>query len=204
MRKIKKKHILIAISALLCFVFLAAVSVPIVANIFVLSTNGNIKDDFEGRYDCILVLGAGVRRDGTPSDMLADRLKVAIELYNKGLSDKILLSGDTSVERDYDEVTVMESYCIKNGIPSEAIVKDGQGYSTYESVLNLKNSGKYTSVIIVTQKYHLYRALYIAKQLGIEAMGADAELRKYSGQTFRDVREIAARTKDFLIVSFDK
>ena len=99
----------------------------------------------------------------------------------------------------------MASYCIDHGVPTDAIVKDGKGYSTYESVINLKNEGKYDKIIIVTQKYHLYRALYIAEQNGIEAVGADAELRTYRGQTYRDLREFAARTKDFFVVAlFDK
>ena len=200
-----KKKLIILFTSVACTIALlfgVLCAVPIIANITVCGVSENIRDDFNGeRYDCILVLGAGLRSDGSPSDMLADRLDVAIDLYNKGASDVILLSGDRS-GKDYDEVSSMESYCIALGVPSDAIVKDGTGYSTYESVLNTKNSGKYDRILVVTQKYHLFRALYIAEKMGMIADGADAALRPYRGQIFREVREIAARTKDFLMVMF--
>ena len=202
----KIKKLIIAFVCVFCVLAIligAAVAVPITANIAVCSVYGNIREDFGGeRYDCILVLGAGLRSDGSPSDMLADRLDVAIGLYEEGVSDVILLSGDCSGE-DYDEVSAMEEYCLSFGVPEEAIVKDGKGYSTYESMLNTKNSGGYDRIIVVTQRYHLYRALYIAEEMGMSADGADAALRTYRGQIFRDIREIAARTKDFFMVMFD-
>ena len=186
-------------------VFLGAVCVvPVACNLSVLGAYRNIREDFSDQsYDCILVLGAGLRSDGAPSDMLADRLDVAIGLYNDGASDVILLSGDHS-GFDYDEVTAMENYCIDNGIPQSAIIKDGKGYSTYESMQNLKNEGKYKKIVVVTQKYHLYRAIYISEKMGIEADGADAALRSYKGQFIRELREIAARTKDvFMIMLYE-
>ena len=203
MRKGTVKGLVIVLACVLCAVAIligAVCAVPIVANLSVCGVYGNIREDFSGqKYDCILVLGAGLRSDGSPSDMLADRLDVAIDLYRKGVSDVILLSGDRSGE-EYDEVSSMTRYCIAFGIPAEAIVEDGKGYSTYESMLNLKNNGEYKSVVVVTQKYHLYRAIYIAEKMGISAHGADAALRIYRGQLFRDVREVAARTKDFFMV----
>ncbi len=198
-----KKLVVILVAVVLSMVLLFGVicSVPIIANIAVCSVFDNIQKDFEGKnYDCILVLGAGLRPDGSPSDMLADRLEVAIELYKMGVADTVLLSGDCSGE-DYDEVSSMERYCLTAGVPSNAIVKDGAGYSTFESMLNTKNSEKnYDTVVIVTQRYHLYRAIYIADELGISADGADAALRTYRGQVFRELREIAARTKDFFLI----
>lgn len=199
-----KKFIIIFTSIACATALLLGVicSVLIVANLVVISVSDSIRDDFSGeQYDCILVLGAGLRSDGSPSDMLADRLDVAIGLYKDGVSDIILLSGDCSGE-DYDEVSSMEAYCIAFGVPSDAIVKDGRGYSTYESILNTENSGKYEKILVVTQKYHLFRALYIAEKMGLAADGADATLRQYRGQIFREVREVAARTKDFFMVMF--
>ena len=194
--------VFICVVCALAIVFGAICSVLIIANIAVCGVYENIREDVDGEsYDCILVLGAGLRSDGSPSDMLADRLEVAIELYKNGVSDVILLSGDCS-GKDYDEVSSMEEYCLASGIPAEAIVKDGKGYSTYESMLNTKNSGKYDKILVVTQRYHLYRALYIAEEMGLTAHGADAALRSYRGQIFREVREIAARTKDFFMVMF--
>ncbi len=200
----KKKKLTIAVLSVCLAVMLSIcaviISVPVISNIAVCSTYGNIHENFEGRhYDCILVLGAGLRSDGSPSDMLEDRLKVAIELYRAGVSDIILLSGDCSGE-DYDEVAAMERYCLDAGIPTEAVEKDKAGYSTFESMLNAKNGEKYKSIVIVTQRYHLYRAIYNAEGLGLSADGADGALRRYRGQVYRELREIAARTKDFFLV----
>jgi len=151
--------------------------------------------------DCILVLGAGVRSDGTPSHMLEDRLIVAKKLYDKGVSDYILLSGDHG-QAEYDEVNTMLSYLQQNGIPRDPIFLDHAGFSTYESLYRAKEIFGAERIIIVTQKYHLYRALFIAKALGIDAVGASADLRTYVGQSMRETREIAARFKDFLFTIF--
>ena len=181
--------------------FTVVVLLLVIMNLIVVgSTVSNIRDaeDIDAKYDCILVLGAGLRPDGTPSDMLADRLKTAISLYESGASDKLLLSGDRSGD-DYDEVTAMYNYCVSYGLPESALVRDDFGFSTYESVYNAKESG-YKSMIIVTQRYHLYRALYIANAFDIEAFGVSADLRGYRNQAMRDVREFAARVKDFFMV----
>lgn len=203
MHKNKIKGLVIVLACLMCVcaVLIGAVcSIPIIANISVVGVYENIHDDFSGQnYDCILVLGAGLRSDGSPSDMLSDRLDVAIELYEKGVSNVIILSGDRSGE-DYDEVSSMARYCLAAGVPIEAIVEDGKGYSTYESVYNTRKNGSYEKILVVTQRYHLYRAMYIAEEMGLSADGADAALRSYRGQLFREIREVAARTKDFFMV----
>jgi len=152
------------------------------------------------KYSAILVLGAGLQRDGSPSHMLEDRLKAAVELYRLGVSDTVIVSGDNSGE-DYDEVSAMEKYCLDNGIPKEAIVRDDIGFSTYESVYNAVVTMGYTDIIIVTQKYHLYRAVYTAKQMGAEADGYGADYRTYRGQPIRDLREYFARVKDLIKVN---
>lgn len=196
----KKKLITVLVATFLSL-FIVISAVVVAANMLVLAKGERIVSELDGdkRYDCILVLGAGLRADGTPSDMLRDRLTVGVELYKKGASDVLLLSGDRSGD-DYDEVSAMETFCLESGVPSDAIVKDGEGYSTYESIKNLKERTEYTDVIIVTQKYHLYRALYIANKMDISATGFSADLRGYIGQGMRDVREIAARTKDVILV----
>ena len=199
--KIKRLIIILAaVLAAVTLLILAVCAVPMVANAAVCSVGDRIVEDLDGeRYDCILVLGAGLKSDGTPSAMLADRLEVAIKLYKEGVSDVILLSGDHK-DDSYNEVSSMERYCLVSGVPENAIVKDGKGYSTFESILNTKNSDKYERILIVTQKYHLYRAIYIAERLGMSAEGVDATLRPYRNQLFRELREVAARTKDFFIV----
>lgn len=157
----------------------------------------NIQDLTDKQIDCILVLGAGVEQD-KPSLMLEDRLKKSIELYNNNISDKILMSGDHGRE-DYDEVNVMKSYVLKEGIPSKSVFMDHAGFSTYESIYRAKAIFSAKKIVIVSQKYHLPRALYIAKSLGLEAYGVAAEEIEYSNQNLREIREFLARNKDFIM-----
>lgn len=152
------------------------------------------------KYDCILVLGAGIRANGAPSDMLRDRLDTAIALYTKGCSDVLLLSGDRSGS-DYDEVSVMKNYCLSQGVAEEDIVCDYSGFSTFESVCNTWSADLFERIIVVTQKYHLSRAVYIARKLKLDAVGVSADLHKYRGQLYRDAREVVARTKDFFLTA---
>lgn len=149
--------------------------------------------------DCILVLGAGVKSDGTPSNMLEDRLIQGISLYKSNASDRLLMSGDHG-RKDYDEVNTMKKFAMNLSVPSQHIFMDHAGFSTYESMYRARDIFKAKKIIIVTQEYHLYRALYIARGLGLDAYGVSSDLRPYSGQTYRDARELLARTKDFLTV----
>lgn len=154
-----------------------------------------------GGYDCILVLGCGVRDDGTPSPMLRDRLDCALSLYRAGASEKLLLSGDHGT-KGYNEVGAMKRYMLEQGVPSEDLFLDHAGFSTYDSIYRAKAVFQAEKVLIVTQNYHLYRALYLADALGLEAQGAPSAGENYSGQTMRDLREILARCKDFLKALF--
>ena len=160
----------------------------------------NKEINIDKKYDCILVLGAGVRPDGTPSHMLEDRLRGAVALYEAGVSDVLLLSGDNSGE-DYDEVSAMVKYCLERGVPESAIVRDDIGFSTSESVYNTVRTLGYRDIIVVTQEYHLYRAMYMIKRMGADADGFATDYRAYSMQIKRDVREYVARCKDFLKVN---
>jgi vancomycin permeability regulator SanA len=158
---------------------------------------GEITSELEaGAYDCILVLGAGVRPDGSPSSMLLDRVKVACELYESaGDADlPLLMSGDHT--GSYNEVGAMEKLAVEAGVPSEQIFLDHEGYSTYESLYRAKHVFGAEKMVIVTQEYHLYRALHIARELGIEAVGIPADLRPYRKQKLYELRECLARFKD--------
>lgn len=150
-------------------------------------------------FDCILILGAGVWADGTPSHMLEDRLEIGIELYFAGASDRLLMSGD-HMQHDYDEVSVMKRHAMEAGVPGNVIFLDHAGLSTYESMWRAKELYGVEKVLIVTQKYHLYRAIYVAKELGMDAYGVSADLRPYRTQSVREVRELVARVKDFVFV----
>jgi len=146
--------------------------------------------------DCIVILGAGIWGD-KPSPMLQDRLEEGIKLYNEGIAPKIIMSGDHGRE-GYDEVNIMKEYAVNKGIPSEDIFMDHAGFSTYESIYRAKEIFDADNIVIVTQEYHLYRALYIADKLDINAYGINSDPRQYSGQLFRETREILARNKDFI------
>ncbi|MBR5272026.1 MAG: YdcF family protein [Clostridia bacterium] len=151
--------------------------------------------------DCIIVLGCFVSSDGTPCSLLEDRLIRGIELYKNGAAPKIIMSGDHGTVQ-YDEVNAMKQYAINNGVPSDDVFMDHAGFSTYESVYRAKEVFAADKIIIVTQEYHLTRALYIAEQLGVEAYGVASDYHLYSDQTSREIREILARNKDFAMGIF--
>ena len=159
-------------------------------NIFTADTFKN-----DEKADCILILGAGVK-DGKPKPMLRDRLLTGIELYKSGAAEKIIMSGDHG-RADYDEVNVMRAFALEQGVRAEDIFLDHAGFSTYDSVYRAKNIFGAENIIIVSQKYHLYRALYISEKLDVKAAGVSANLNTYGGQLKRDIREIIARDKDF-------
>ena len=146
--------------------------------------------------DCILVLGCYVHDSGRPSDMLADRLRRGIELYQAGAAPKLLMSGDHG-QKDYNEVKAMKLEAMEEGIPSEDIFMDHAGFSTYESIFRARDVFAADKIIVVTQEYHLYRTLHVANALGVEVYGVAADYHTYVGQANREVREILARNKDF-------
>ena len=151
--------------------------------------------------DCILVLGAGIRTDGSPSPMLQDRLNTGIALYQNNAAPELLMSGDHG-RKKYNEVQPMKDIALDQGVPSEDVFMDHAGFSTYDSLYRARDVFQARKVIIVTQKYHLYRALYIARSLGLDAWGVSADTRRYRGQSQRDFREILARDKDFFVSVF--
>ena len=148
--------------------------------------------------DCIIVLGCRVNGE-TPSPMLSDRLKRGVELYKSGAAPKLLMSGDHG-RVSYDEVNAMKSFAVDSGVPSEDVFMDHAGFSTYETMYRAKEVFAAEKVLIVTQSYHLYRAVYIAEGLGLEAYGVSSDLQRYVNQTRMDLREILARDKDFFYV----
>lgn len=160
------------------------------------SHNGEKSFRFSESHDCIIVLGAGLWGD-KPSPMLKDRLEKGISLYKAGTAPKLLMSGDHG-RTGYNEVQVMKQYAIDAGVPSEDIFMDHAGFSTYESMIRARDIFGVTSPIVVTQKYHLYRAVYIGKSLGIPCLGVATDDFPYGGQFYRTLRECVARCKDVL------
>lgn len=148
--------------------------------------------------DAILVLGAYFNPNtGKPSDMLGDRLETAYEIYAKNPDTKIIVSGDHG-RKEYDEVNGMKDFLMAKGIPSEKIFMDHAGFSTYESMYRAKEIFKVQSLTIITQDYHLYRAIFDSQKIGIESYGVIADKQNYYGMGYYKIREIAARNKDFI------
>ncbi len=197
----KKSKVFRFFMKLLVFV----VALYLLLNMLVLlSTSSKIvSEDEVTPCTCVMVLGAGVRSDGTPTPMLKDRLDMGIYLYKTGKASKILMSGDHAT-KGYDEVNVMKSYAIEAGVPAEDVFCDHAGLSTYDSVYRAKHIFGQERLIIVSQSYHLFRALYIAGILEIDAVGVSADLHDYSFKVdlFNYARESVARCKDALFSIF--
>lgn len=157
----------------------------------------DLKKIKEKDADCIMVLGALVYKDGTLSHMLRNRLDVGIELYKQGAAPKLLLTGDHGQVR-YDEVNAMKKYALSQGVPKADIFLDHAGFATYDSVYRAAEIFRVKKMITVTQGYHQYRTLYGCNQMKIKAWGVSSDQAIYRGQKMRDLREIAARDKDFV------
>jgi SanA protein len=125
-----------------------------------------------------IVFGAGLYRDGSPTPVLRDRVQAASELYFQGKVEKLLMSGDNRFE-DYDEPTAMKNYALELDIPDEAIVLDYAGRRTYDTCYRAKEIFGLENAILVTQEFHLPRALYLCNTLGVESNGISADLRYY-------------------------
>ncbi|MDQ2622663.1 MAG: YdcF family protein [Actinomycetota bacterium] len=145
-----------------------------------------------------IVLGAQVKPDGTMSAMLADRVSQGAALWREGKVERILVSGDHGAWR-YDEPTTMRRAMIRSGVPADAIFTDHAGFDTRASMERARKIFGIRDAIIVTQGFHMKRALYLARNAGIEADGLTSDLRGYGGQAVKSsVREIASRVKAVL------
>ncbi|MDA8228394.1 MAG: YdcF family protein [Desulfitobacterium hafniense] len=184
------------------------ISLTLVLSITILSIDGYVKS-IGSKYiyamenvpeaDAVMVLGAYVYPDGRPSNMLEDRLNAGIELYSKKKAPKILVTGDHG-RVNYDEVNSMKSYLMNKQVKNEDIFMDHAGFSTYESIYRARDIFEVKKLIIVTQEYHLMRAVYIARKMGIEAYGIPSVDFTYKGMRYYEFREMIARNKDFFFV----
>lgn len=195
--KIKR---LVGVLLLLCLIF---AQIPILINAYMYEFSSRyiltVEEASDKNFDCVLVLGAGVWGE-SPSPMLEERLNRGIEVYKTGCADRLLMSGDHG-RTEYDEVNVMKDFAVDKGAVAEEVFMDHAGFSTYESMYRAKDVFQVEKVVIVTQKYHLYRAIYNARKLGLDAYGVAADGQyNYSlpVRTFNNARESLARCKDFL------
>jgi vancomycin permeability regulator SanA len=147
----------------------------------------------DNSIDAIIVLGAAMYNSG-PSLMLRDRLDAAISLYEIGVSDRILVSGDHGQD-DYNEVEGMRTYLLAAGIPDMHIFMDHAGFDTYSSMYRAKDIFLIDTAIISTQEFHLYRAVYLARRLGIDASGVICDKHDYLFMGKNELRESFARVK---------
>jgi len=189
-----------SIALVCCILVCAAITVPGI-NLYMTRSTASRVLSFEqaaqkGGYDCILVLGARVWPDGRPSHMLEDRCRGGAELWQAKAAPVIIMSGDHG-QWDYDEVTAMKQEAVNRGVPSSDVFMDHAGFSTYDSLYRARDVFGVKKVLIVTQEYHIYRAVYIAQRLGLDADGVASDYRVYATQFKNDLREYAARVKAF-------
>ena len=193
------------IRRLLCVfvgIFIVTIAAVAAINVYMVwGTKGRIlkKDQWANfKADGVVVLGCSVRPNGEASPMLKDRMQTAVSFYKEASVSKMLVSGDNQNE-DYNEVSVMKALAVEDGVVADEVYMDHTGLNTYDTMVHSKEFfGKGATIVIVTQSYHLYRAIYLARQLGLNAYGVSADVDgSYRGQMYREVREVAARLKDF-------
>lgn len=194
-----KRFLKIFFSVILIAVIVAAIVLSVFNLIVFATTNSKVYTEDTAQNlsaDCIIVLGCSVYIDGTPSPFLKDRVTTAVNLYKQGVAPKILMSGDHGQD-DYNEVAVMRDTAMELGVPEEDIYMDHAGFSTYETMYRASEIFGIENAVIVTQGFHIHRAVYDAKALGINAKGVKAQNSGYVVLAKNYVREFLARVKDF-------
>lgn len=200
MKSLKKAIKIVFLVAVVLALIIAGINLYII----ILGQRNFIQtDEISGEYDCAIVPGAKVWSSGTVSYMLRDRLDFAYKLYEQGSVNKILVSGDHG-GADYDEVNAMRQYLFDKGAREEDVFMDHAGFDTYSTMYRAKEIFEVKSAIVCTQKYHLFRASYIAKRLGIDIKGVASDVYVSSKLPYFKLREWAARVKAFLEVEITK
>jgi SanA protein len=182
---------------------IAAAIIVVACNTAVIAGGTPIDAPSAGVADCALVLGARVFTGGRVSQVLEDRLATALALYRSGGVKRILVSGDHGTAA-YDEVNAMRAWLEARGVPPRDIFLDHAGFDTYSSMRRARDVFLARRVIVVTQRFHLPRALYVARALGLEADGAPADRRRYRGAVYLEAREIGARVRAFVDVTINR
>lgn len=195
------KHIIIAGKLLLALCFLI-----VFINVYIkITTRKSIYDNIDNlpKSHVAIVLGAKVMANGQPSNYLKERLDKSIELYNAGIIKRFLLSGDHG-KKYYDEVTNMKAYLKKHTIPEKDIFLDHAGFDTYSTMKRAKKVFMVEEAIIVSQKFHLPRAVYLAHKSGIAASGIIADKQAKGNTIYLELREVFARIKAFFNVLLNR
>ncbi|MBO4395595.1 MAG: YdcF family protein [Eubacterium sp.] len=185
----------VVVGIILCMVGINTV-VTIKANKYIVTN----ESDLPKGVDAIIVLGAGLLPENQPGTVLKDRLDTAIKLYKDGYSDRLLMSGDHGDDY-HNEVRVMKDYAVSQGVPEDDVFMDHAGFSTYETMVRADRVFQVKTCIIVTQEYHMYRSVYIARSVGLNACGYVSDIHvdelKYIPL---EMREFLARVKAFFDV----
>ncbi len=196
MLQIKQKNLIYKLIVLVSLLL----ATPILINAYILQQGENQINTTSAQVapaETAIVLGARVYSNGNASPVLMDRLDTAIELYQAGKVKKLLLTGDHG-QTNYDEVNNMRKYVLSKGVPDVDIFMDHAGFSTYESMYRARDVFAVKKAVVVTQQFHLPRALYIARAMGLEVSGIVADKRDYVGMDYLELREFLARNKAFL------
>ncbi len=176
-----------------CILFVTVCNIIVVATARSHRTSEKELSREADTFDCVLVLGAGVKADGSLSNLLRDRMIMGVKLMEAGRAPVLLLTGDSHDAATYDEVGAMAAYATENGVEAGTILRDPMGLSTYESLWRAKNVYGMKKVLIVTQNFHLDRALYLADRLGLECAGVECDITM--ALPMNHIREWAARIK---------
>ncbi len=196
-----KKILLIAWSFILIFV-ISFLSIQVYIDSYSSRFIYNDKTKLP-KCDAVIVLGASVYKDKTPSPILKERLINAYEIFSDGYAEKIIVSGDHRND-DYDEVNTMKNFLIDKGIKDYDILTDDFGLDTYESIYRAKTIFKVNSLIIATQDFHIKRALYISRKLDIKAYGYPCKNKVYNNMKYLNFRESLAKVKAVFETDFFK
>ena len=180
---------------------IAALTFAVACNLAVLR-GGRVRSEPLRDADAIIVLGAGVGPEGV-SQVLGDRLETALALFREGRAQKILLTGDHASPQ-YDEVAAMRKYLEARGVPNNALLLDGAGVDTFSSIARARMVYGIERAIVVTQAFHLPRAVWLARALGMEADGAEADQRSYRGAVWFQARELISRTKAWVDIGIGR
>jgi vancomycin permeability regulator SanA len=148
-----------------------------------------------------IVFGARVWDDGSPSNSLYDRVLTGVELYRAGRVGRLLMSGDKTGE-NYDEPAAMKKLALQLGIPEGDIVLDNDGKRTFDTCSRAKEIFGVQKAVLVTQDYHLPRALYLCNSLGVDSIGITANRRKYDGENYYHFREFFSTASAWFEITF--
>lgn len=188
-------------------VFIVGISAFAAINIYIVSyAKPYIISEEDARSlnkDCVIALGAQVYSDGTPCHQLYDRVQIASEIFLEKAGKKLLLSGDSQKPEKYDEISAMKKVAADFGVSEADMLGDPLGLNTYSSMERLKDVFGCSSAVIVTQEYHIYRSVYIARKMGIEAYGVCSDPREYATIVYNEARESLARIKAFYMMEID-